>query len=74
MRIFADGLRAEPNRSQECPLELIYRALPQDQRYTMRSNLSVLSLLEARADMPDPVPHRATLADLMARLERTGSP
>jgi hypothetical protein len=51
-------------------LELIYRALPPEQRYTIRSNLSVLSLLEARAEMPDPVPHRATLAELMARLER----
>jgi hypothetical protein len=54
-------------------LELIYRALPPEQRYTVRSNLSVLSLLEARAEMPDPVPHRATLAGLMARLERVGS-
>lgn len=51
-------------------LELIYRVLPPDQRYTMRSNLSVLSLLEARAEMPDPVPHRERLAELMARLEK----
>lgn len=54
-------------------LELIYRALPPDQRYTVRSNLSVLSLLEARAEMPDPVPHRARLAELMARLEKAAS-
>jgi hypothetical protein len=51
-------------------LELIYRTLPPEQRYTMRSNLSVLSLLEARTEMPDPVPHRAHLAQLMARLEK----
>jgi hypothetical protein len=51
-------------------LELIYRALPPDQRYTVRSNLSLLSLLEARAQMPDPVPHRARIAELLARLEK----
>jgi hypothetical protein len=50
--------------------EHIYRALPAEQRYTVRSNLSLLSLLEARAQMPDPVPHRARLAQLMARLEK----
>jgi hypothetical protein len=54
-------------------LERIYRALPPEQRYTIRSNLSVLSLLEARAEMPDPVPHRAKLAQLMARFEKAPS-
>jgi hypothetical protein len=51
-------------------LEHIYRALSPEQRYAVRSNLSVLSLLEARAEMPDPVPHRARLAELMTRLEK----
>jgi hypothetical protein len=51
-------------------LELIYRSLSPDQRYMVRSNLSVLSLLEARNEMPDPVPHRARLAQLMARFEK----
>lgn len=51
-------------------LELVYRSLSPEQRYAMRSNLSVLSLLEARAEMPDPVPHRARLAGLLGRLER----
>lgn len=69
-----DGLPCHAQPADIDELELIYRTLPPDQRYTMRSNLSVLSLLEARADMPDPVPHRATLAELMARLERVDSP
>jgi hypothetical protein len=54
-------------------LALIYRSLSPDQRYTVRSNLSVLSLLEARTEMPDPVPHRARLAQLMAQLEKEES-
>lgn len=61
-------LVAQPSDIDE--LEGIYRAQPPEQRYTMRSNLSVLSLLEARSEMPDPVPHRATLAELMERLEK----
>jgi hypothetical protein len=35
---------------------LTYRAFPPEQRHTVRSNLSLLSLLETRAEMPDPVP------------------
>lgn len=51
-------------------LDLVYRALAPEQRYFVLSNLSVLSLLEPRSQMPDPVPHRARLAQLMARLEK----
>ncbi|MEO8182848.1 MAG: hypothetical protein ABI895_28785 [Deltaproteobacteria bacterium] len=51
-------------------LETLYRSLPPEQRYSIRSNLGILSLLEPRNQMPDPVPHRARLAQLMARLER----
>jgi hypothetical protein len=51
-------------------LEALYRTLPPEQRYAIRSNLSILSLLGPRSEMPDPVPHRAQLARLMARLER----
>jgi hypothetical protein len=47
------------------PFVLAPRSLAPEQRYSVRSNLSVLSLLEARAEMPDPVPHRAKLAQLM---------
>jgi hypothetical protein len=56
-----------PSDVQE--LETLYRSLPGEDRYAARSALSMLSLLEPRARMPDPVPHRALIANLMARLE-----
>ena len=52
-------------------LETQYRGLPADLRYAARSGLSMLSLLEPRAFMPDPIPHRALITQVMARLERT---
>jgi hypothetical protein len=55
-------------------LERLYRSLSPEQRYSLRSNLSVLSLLEPRRYMPDPVPHRRQLAQLMARLESGDAP
>ena len=47
-----------------------YRGLPAEDRYAVRSGLSVLSFLEPRAYMPDPTPHRGLIAGLMARLEQ----
>jgi hypothetical protein len=38
-------------------------------RYAVRSNLTLLSLLEPVAGMPDPRPHRRTIADLLRRVE-----
>ncbi len=61
-------LVAQPPDLEE--LDLLYRSLTPEQRYFVLSNLSILSLLEPRSQMPDPVPHRAQLAQLMARLER----
>lgn len=51
-------------------LDSLYRGLSDEDRYAARSGLSVLSLLEPRARMPDPTPHRGLIARLMARLER----
>ena len=51
-------------------LERLYATLPADLRFAARCGLSTLSLLEARSHMPDPAPHRARLAELLARLER----
>ena len=48
----------------------LYRGLPPELRYAVRSGLSTLSLLEPRAQMPDPTPHRALIAGLIARLEK----
>jgi hypothetical protein len=50
-------------------LETVYRTLTSDLRRTVRSNLTVLSLLEARIGMPDPGPHREAMAALRRRLE-----
>ena len=60
-------LVSEPADLEE--LEAIYPSLSAEQRFAVRSGLSVLSLMQPRAGMPDPAPHRARLARLMARLE-----
>ncbi len=52
-------------------VEDLYGQLPGELRYAVRSNLSMLSLLESRAHMPDPTRHRALVAGLLARLEGT---
>lgn len=51
-------------------LESMYRDLPAEERHATRSGLTVLSLLEPRAQMPDPTPHRARIAPLAALLDR----
>jgi hypothetical protein len=51
----------------------VYQGLAAELRYTVRSGLSTLSLLEPRLHMPDPTRHRPLVAGLLARLERTES-
>ena len=46
-----------------------YRRLDPELRHVVRSNLSILSLLEPRAGMPDPRSRRADVAALIRRLE-----
>ncbi len=46
-----------------------YRRLDPEIRHVVRSNLTVLSLLDARAGMPDPHPRRALVAGLLRRLD-----
>jgi hypothetical protein len=50
-------------------LDGAYRRLRPDLRHTVRSNLTLLSLLEAMTGMPDPRPRRAAVAALLRRLE-----
>ena len=50
-------------------LEAMYRRLRAELRHTVRSNLTLLSLLEPRAGMPDPRPRRAEVAALFRRLD-----
>jgi hypothetical protein len=48
-----------------------YRRLRPELRHAVRSNLTILSLLEPRNGMPDPRPRRADVAGLLDRLEKT---
>lgn len=52
-------------------VETLYRGLSPELRYTARSGLSTLSLLERTPSMPDPTPHRLLVAKLLGRLEAT---
>ncbi len=47
-----------------------YARLAPELRHAVRSNLTLLSLMEPRPGMPDPEPHRARIAALLRRLER----
>lgn len=50
-------------------LEAAHRRLRPELRHTVRSNLTILSLLEPRMGMPNPQPRRADVAALLRRLE-----
>ena len=47
-----------------------YSGLAPDLRYLVRSNLSLLALLDRRPGMPDPEAHRAVVRALLSRLDR----
>jgi hypothetical protein len=51
-------------------IDYSYAGLPPELRHAVRSNLTILSLMEPRPGMPDPGPHRARIAALLRRLER----
>ena len=51
-------------------LNATYRRLRPELRHAIRGNLTLLSLIEPRAGMPDPHPRRADIAALLGRLER----
>jgi len=51
----------------------LFVSLSGELRHTVRSNLTVLSLLDPRPGMPDPRPQRQAVAALLARLEATGA-
>lgn len=50
-------------------LEETYRRLRSELRHAVRSNLTLLSLIEPRPGMPDPRPRRADVSALLRRLE-----
>ncbi len=57
----------EPEDLEET--EVLYRQLRAELRHTVRSNLTVLSLLQPRFGMPDPQPSRGVVTALLRRLE-----
>lgn len=63
------GLLASATLDDRDELVRGYGHLPAEMRGTVRSNLSVLGLLDTRPNMPDPRPQRRAVAELLARLE-----
>lgn len=69
-RLVALGLLILAGDEELSEVEAIYSGLADELRHSLRSNLTVLSLMEARPGMPDPEPQRARIAALLRRLER----
>jgi hypothetical protein len=67
--LVALGLLMTAGASDLDELERTYRGLRAELRYTVRSNLTLLSLLGPKAGMPDPGPWRHAVARLLRRLE-----
>ncbi len=51
-------------------LEASHKRWPPELRHVARSSLAALALLRPMASMPDPTPHRALAAGLVARLDK----
>jgi hypothetical protein len=62
------GLLAQMNAAELDQLERLHRTLSAELRHQVRSNLSILSLLDARPGMPDPRPQRPVVDALLTRL------
>ena len=60
-------MTAEPNDLLE--LAATYRALAAELRHTVRSSLTILSLMTPRSGMPDPGPERGRVVDVLRRLD-----
>jgi hypothetical protein len=67
--IVAAGLLAQVHAEDLDEAEQIYRRLDPEQRHVVRSNLTVLSLLDPRPGMPDPLARRADVTSLLGRFE-----
>jgi hypothetical protein len=68
--LVALGMLTVATPTDVAELEALYRTLPPELRHALRSNLTILSLMEPHAEMPDPTPHREQIATLLRRLER----
>lgn len=67
--LVALGLLSAASPADLDELDAVYRCLRPELRHAVRSNLTLLSLMEPRAGMPDPRPRRADVAALLRRLD-----
>jgi hypothetical protein len=67
--LVALGLLATMPPGELDAFEAAYRGLRPELRHSVRSNLTILSLLSPHAGMPDPRPRRADVARILKRLE-----
>jgi hypothetical protein len=67
--LVALGMMMAAGPSDFDELDAAYRRLRPELRHAVRSNLTVLSLLDSRTGMPDPRPRRADVAALLRHLE-----
>lgn len=67
--LVALGLLLTAQPADLAELEALYRSLRPDLRHGVRSNLTILSLMEPHAGMPDPRPRWTEVAALLRRLE-----
>ncbi len=66
------GLLATCGESELDELVSVARGLTAEARHTIVSGLTVLSLMDGHLGMPDPTPHRSSMASLIRRLEAPG--
>jgi len=69
--LVAAGLLSLLDHDGEQEFVRLYRTLPDEMRHDVRSNITVLSLMESLPGMPDPKPVRDRLAALLRLLECT---
>jgi hypothetical protein len=67
--LVALGLLAAASSADLDELDAMYRRLRPELRHAVRSNLTLLSLIEPRVGMPDPRPRRADVAALLRRFD-----
>jgi hypothetical protein len=67
--LVALGLLVTATAADRDELEEAYAQLRPELRHTVRTNLTILSLLGPRAGMPDPRPRRTEVVEVIRRLE-----
>jgi hypothetical protein len=68
-RLVALGLLLVSSEDDVTELVETYRTLEPDRRHAVGANLTMLSLMRSHPGMPDPLPQRARIAELLRRME-----